>query len=208
MLLFQGFPKVFTPLEASQVLSRAESQMHPAHDIALAAGIEACKQETFCHFIQPADMTGGQLRHILVPSDYNVLTPVSKIFSCSFLSLIQFPIIHVLAPLHQISLFHYRRIPLRLRCLLKWRLPFSSLLLQILKIYKKWKANLVVSLSFMDLHPFFMLFLFDIPILSNSHVFVPILQLFSLSKNWTWPNWQKQTLRKPLSMVRNTLWSS
>ena len=40
-------------------------------------------------------MTGGWLRHILVSSDYDVLTPVSQIFSCSFLSLIQFPIIHV-----------------------------------------------------------------------------------------------------------------
>ena len=155
MLIFQGFPKVFTPLEASQVLSRAESWMCPAHDTALAAGIESCKQEICCHFIQPADMTGRWLSHILVPSDYDVLTPVSQIFSCSFLSLLQSLIVHVLASIHQVSLFHYRRIPPRPRCLLKWSLPFNSLLLQILKIYKKWKANLVVSLSFMDLHPFF-----------------------------------------------------
>ena len=82
--IFQGFPKTFTPLEASRVLSRAESQMCPAHDTAFAAGIDSCKQETCCHFIQPTDMTGGRLRHILVPSDYDVLIPVSLIFSCSF----------------------------------------------------------------------------------------------------------------------------
>ena len=75
--IFQGFSKTFTPLDASRVLSRAESQMHPALDTALAAGIESCKQETCCHFIQPTDMTGRRLRHILVPSDYDVLTPVN-----------------------------------------------------------------------------------------------------------------------------------
>ena len=170
MLIFQGFSKVFTPLEALWVLSRAESQMCPAHDTALAAGIKSCKQETCCHFIQPADMTGGWLRHILVPSDYDVLTPVSQIFSCSFLSLLQSLIVHVLASIHQVPLFHYRRIPPRPRCLLRWSLPFNSLLLQILKIYKKWKVNLVVSLSFMDSHLFFMLFHFVISFLSNSNV--------------------------------------
>ena len=84
VFIFQGFPKTFSPLEASRVLSRAESQMCPAHDTALAARIKSCKQETCCHFIQPADMTGGLLRHILVPSDYNVLTPVSLIFFVYF----------------------------------------------------------------------------------------------------------------------------
>ena len=76
--VFQGFPKTFTPLEASRVLSRAEASMHPAHNASLVAGVEACKNKTCSHFIQPADMTGGHLRHILVSSDYDVLTPVSQ----------------------------------------------------------------------------------------------------------------------------------
>ena len=77
-LIFQGFPKTFTPLEASRVLSRAEAHMHPAHDVALVAGVEACKNETCNHFIQPADTTGGCLKHIFVSSDYDVLSPVSQ----------------------------------------------------------------------------------------------------------------------------------
>ena len=77
VLIFQGFPKTFTPLEASRVLSRAEACMYPVHDVALVAGVEACKNETCNHFIQPAYMTGGHLKHILVSSDYDVLSPVN-----------------------------------------------------------------------------------------------------------------------------------
>ena len=55
--------------------------MYPADDVALASGVEACKNEICSHFIQPVDLTGGHLRHILVPSDYNVLTAVSSPFS-------------------------------------------------------------------------------------------------------------------------------
>ena len=78
IFVFQGFPKTFTPLEASRVLSRAEACMHLAHDASLVAGVEACKNKTCSHLIQPADMTGGHLRHILVSSDYDVFTPVSQ----------------------------------------------------------------------------------------------------------------------------------
>ena len=81
VFILQGFPKTFTPLEASRVLSRAEACMYPADDVALASGVEACKNETCSHFIQPVDLTGGHLRHILVPSDYNVLTAVSSPFT-------------------------------------------------------------------------------------------------------------------------------
>ena len=91
MFIFQGFPKVFTPLEASWVLSRAESWMQPAHDAALAAGVESCKEETCCHFIQPADMTGGWLRHILVPSELQCAHPCKSNF-------LRF--IFILAPVH------------------------------------------------------------------------------------------------------------
>ena len=55
--------------------------MHPAHDVALASDVEICKNETCSHFIQPADLTGGHLRHILLPSDCDVLTAVSSHFS-------------------------------------------------------------------------------------------------------------------------------
>ena len=77
---FQGLPNVLTPLEASRVLARAEFRMRPAHDVALAAGVEVCKQEKCSHFIQPKDLIDGGLRNILVPSDYDVLTSVSNVF--------------------------------------------------------------------------------------------------------------------------------
>ena len=54
--------------------------MRPAHDVALAAGVEVCKQEKCSHFIQPKDLIDGGLRNILVPSDYDVLTSVSNVF--------------------------------------------------------------------------------------------------------------------------------
>ena len=81
IFVLQGFPRTFTPLEASRVLSRAEAHMCPAHDVALASGVEACKNKACSHFIQPADLTGGHLRHILVPSDYDVLIAENSHFS-------------------------------------------------------------------------------------------------------------------------------
>ena len=65
---------------------------------ALASGVEACKNETCSHFIQPADLTGGHLRHILVPSDYDVLTAVSSPFSTHLHILTNS---HCTCPLHQ-----------------------------------------------------------------------------------------------------------
>ena len=67
-----------TPLEASHVLARAEFRMHPAHDVALAADVEICKEEKCSHFIQPKDLIDGGLQNILVLSDYDVLTSVSN----------------------------------------------------------------------------------------------------------------------------------
>ena len=130
--------------------------MHPAHDAALAVRIKSCKQETCCHFIQLVDMTGGQLRHILVPLDYDILTSVSLLFSHP-LFFLYIPNYTCLSSFVPKFLLYYRKTLPKLRCLpsLKW--PFGSLLLQISKIYKMWKANSVVSLFLMDLHLFFML---------------------------------------------------
>ena len=135
-------------------MSRAESQMHPAHDAALAVRIESCKQETCCHFIQPADMTGGWLRHIPVSSDYDILTPVNLLFSHFFIYIPNYTCLSSFVPKF---LLYYRKTLPKLRCLPSLKQPFGSLLLQISKIYKMWKAKSVVSLFLIDLHPFFML---------------------------------------------------
>ena len=59
--------------------------MRPAHNIALAADVKICKEEKCSHFIQPKDLLDGGLRNILVPSDYDVLTSVSKSFIISLM---------------------------------------------------------------------------------------------------------------------------
>ena len=111
--------------------------------------------------------TGGQLRHILVSSDYDILTPVSLIFSYPFFYIPNYTCLSSFSPK---SLLYYRKTLPKLRSLPSLKQPFSSLLLQISKIYKMWKVSSVVSLFFMDLHLFFMLPLHLLLTLYSSNV--------------------------------------
>ena len=86
---------MYTPVEASQVLAKAESHLRPAHDAELTKEVEACINEKCCHIIQPSDLSDGCLKQILVASDFNILSVMSaSVFDhCIYFSVLSFYLI-------------------------------------------------------------------------------------------------------------------
>ena len=68
---------MYTPLQATHILSQTEARMQPAHDAGLKAEVQACKDRICAHLIQPADLSNGWLATILVAWDFDVVSMVT-----------------------------------------------------------------------------------------------------------------------------------
>ena len=130
--------------------------MHPTHDTALAARIGILQARDLLSFHSTCRYDWRMVEAHSGALGLQYTHPCKSNFLSSIFIFL-FPITHVLALLHQNLYFIKGRLFPKLRCLPSLKQPFGSLLLQISKIYKTWKASLVVSLFFMDLHLFFML---------------------------------------------------
>ena len=81
------------------LLSPAENRMQPAHDAGLKAEVQACKDRTCAHLIQPADLSNGRLTTFLIASDFDVVSMVTIV--------LLFILDHFHTILSIISLFHH-----------------------------------------------------------------------------------------------------
>ena len=205
---FQGLSNVLTPLEASRVLARAEFRMRPAHDVALAAGVEICKQEKCSHFIQPKDLIDGGLRNILVPSDYDVLTSVSNVFIDQKVFIPKESITLCFKYLYiQLYSHIFRMTPLELSSRMQWRKLYSFQQQRLLKTWKLSRVILKVIFFFFFLHSLYGRRMFEtLNSQSDSHSFVYLhFQLSNLNKISSWLNLQRQMSRRLLHHLRNIL---
>ena len=73
--------------------------MQLAHDAGLKAEVQACKDGTCAHLIQPVDLSNGRLTTILVALDFDVVSMVTIV--------LLFILDHFHTMLSIVSLFHY-----------------------------------------------------------------------------------------------------